>query len=95
MRTYFCYLISSDDISKLMRRSKYLQYLTVHEHKMLTAYKENVENLRKKQTRLVALKAELQHTKEKIQTEEGNLAQTMKRKETILASVKKRENLPP
>ena len=87
----FLLLISSDDISKLMRRSKYLQYLTVHEHKMLTSYKENVENLRKKQTRLVALKKELQHTKEKIQSEEGTLAETMKRKETILVSVKKQK----
>jgi murein hydrolase activator len=84
-------LISSDDISQLMRRSKYLQYLTVHEHKMLSSYKENIESLNKKQTQLVSLKKELQHTKEKIQSEEDTLAGTIKQKETILASVKKQK----
>ena len=87
----FVLLISSDDIAQLMRRSKYLQYLTVYEHKMLTSYKENLESLRKRQTRLVALKKDLQHTKEKIQSEEGTLAKTRMQKETILASVKKKK----
>ena len=39
----------------------------------------------------MALKKELQHTKQKIQAEEGTLAKTMKRKETILASVKEQK----
>jgi murein hydrolase activator len=84
-------LISSDDISQLMRRSKYLQYLTVHEHKMLISYKENLESLNKKQAQLVSLKKDLQYTKGKIQSEEDTLAGTIKRKETILASVKKQK----
>lgn len=84
-------LISSDDIAQLMRRSKYLQYLTVYEHKMLSSYKENVENLNRKQAQLVTLKKDLQQTKEKIQSEEASLQTTMKQKETVLASVKKQK----
>jgi murein hydrolase activator len=87
----FLLLISSDDIAQLMRRSKYLQYLTVHEHKMMSSYKENLKSLNKKQTQLVALKKDLQTTKTKIQSEEETLAETMKRKETILGSVKKQK----
>jgi murein hydrolase activator len=87
----FLLLISSDDIGQLMRRSKYLQYLTVHEHKMLTSYKENLQSLNKKQTQLVALKKDLQNTKQKIQSEEETLAETMKRKEKVLGSVKQQK----
>ena len=84
---------SSDDISQLMRRVKYLQYLTVYEHRIMDNYKGNLETLSEKENQLVSLKKELTRNKEKVKAEEESLAQKKKHKEVLLASVK--EKKPP
>jgi murein hydrolase activator len=82
---------SSDDISQLMRRGKYLQYLTVYEHRIIDNYKGIIENLSEKEKELVSLKKELTKNKVKVKAEEESLAQKKKHKEALLASVKKEE----
>ncbi len=82
---------SSDDISQLMRRVKYLQYLTVYEHRIMDNYKGDLETLSEKENQLVSLKKELTRNKEKVKAEEESLAQKKKHKEVLLASVKREE----
>lgn len=82
-------LLSSDDISQLMRRGKSLQYITVYEHRVLNTCKENLEDLQKKERQLMILKAELVKNREKVMAEEASLAEKRKEKEILLASVKK------
>ena len=83
--------MGTDDISQIMRRTKYLQYITVYEHKILSNYKNNIENLSQQEKELIALKKELIKNREKVQDEEEVLLGKKKHKEVLLASVKKEE----
>ena len=84
--------VSTDDISQLMRRSKYLQYVALHEHKLLEAFKNTLEELNEKEKQLVTLKKELIKNTEKVRTEEASLAEKKNKKEMLLASVKKEKS---
>ena len=84
-------LLSADDSSQLMRSSKYLQYIAVYEHNLLNTYKGELEDLNKKEIQLSTLKKDLIKNKEKVKAEEQSLEEKKKRKETLLASVKKEE----
>lgn len=84
--------LSADDVSQLMRNSKYLQYITVYEHSLLTAYKGALEALNEKEKKLISLKKELEKNKEKVKAEEESLAEKKKNKEMVLASVKKEKS---
>ncbi len=84
-------LLSADDISQLMRQGKYLQYVSVYEHRLLEGYKESLESLSRKEKQLVALKKDLEKNQEKVKTQEEKLADAMKHKETVLVSVRKRQ----
>jgi septal ring factor EnvC (AmiA/AmiB activator) len=81
--------LSSDDISQLMRRGKSLQDIAVYEHRVLNTYKGNLESLQKKESQLMALKAELIRNRENVTAKEASLAEKKKEKEILLASVKK------
>lgn len=81
--------LSSDDISQMMRRGKSLQYIAIYEHKALNTYKKNLEGLQKKESQLMALKAELIRDRENVKVKEASLAEKKKKKEIMLASVKK------
>jgi septal ring factor EnvC (AmiA/AmiB activator) len=83
--------MSADDVSQLMRRGKYLQYIAAYEHSMLNTYKGTIESLTEKEKELVALKKELLKNKEKVKAEEETLAGKKKNRESILASIKKEE----
>ncbi len=83
--------LSSEDISQLMRRGKSLQYIAGYEHRVLNTYKENLESLQKKESQLMALKAEQVKNRERVMAEEVSLAEKKKEKEILLASVKKEE----
>ena len=83
--------LTSDDISQLMRRGKSLQYIAVYEQGVLNTYKENLENLKKKEKQLMKLKAELIKNREKVKAEEASLSEKKREKEILLASVKKEE----
>jgi murein hydrolase activator len=84
-------LLSADDISQLMRQGKYLRYVTVYEHRLLEGYKESLESLNRKEKQLVVLKKGLEKDRDKVKSQEENLAEAMKHKETVLASVRKQQ----
>jgi septal ring factor EnvC (AmiA/AmiB activator) len=85
-------LLSSDDVSQLMRTGKYLQYITIYENKLLKSYKDSLEDLNKKEKQLIALKGELISNREQIKAEELSLAEKKNKKMMLLASVKKEKN---
>ena len=84
--------MGTDDIAQFMRRSKYLQYVTLYEHKLLDGYKDTLEGLSEKENQLMALKKELIKNREKVKAEEASLAEKKNKKEMLLASVKKEKS---
>jgi septal ring factor EnvC (AmiA/AmiB activator) len=84
-------LSSTDDISQLMRRWKYLHYITTYEHKVLNTYEDNLKDLNEKEKQLLVLKGELKKNQEKVKHEEKTLVEKKKEKEMLLASVRKEE----
>ena len=84
--------LGADDISQLIRSGKYLQYITVYEHKVLNSYKGTLEDLTEKENQLMALKKELITNREKVKDEEKSLEEKKKNKEMLLTSVKKEKS---
>jgi septal ring factor EnvC (AmiA/AmiB activator) len=85
-------LLSSHDISQMMRIGKYLQYVTIYENRLLQSYKTSLEDLNQKEKQLVALKKELIKNREHVMAEERLLADKKTNKEMLLASVKKKKS---
>lgn len=85
-------LLSADDISQVMRIGKFLQYITVYEHRMLNAYREDLKDLNEKEKQLVKLKTELMNNRERVEAEEASIAKTKKEKEMLFASVRREES---
>jgi septal ring factor EnvC (AmiA/AmiB activator) len=81
--------MGTDDISQLMRSSKYLQYITLYERKLLESYKDTLAGLSEKEKQLVALKRDLVKNRETVRAEEASLADKKTKKEMLLASVKR------
>ena len=84
--------LSADDISQVMRVGKFLQYITVYEHRMLNAYREDLKDLNEKEKQLVKLKTELMNNRERVEAEETSIAKTKKEKEMLFASVRREES---
>jgi septal ring factor EnvC (AmiA/AmiB activator) len=85
-------LSTSEDISQLMRRWKYIKELTVYDNKMLQAYKETLGKLSDQEGQLKALYADLKKSEEKIQANEKKITEKKKNKEMILSSVRKEKS---
>lgn len=81
-------LLSSTDLSQMMRVWKYLEAISVHEHRMLTAYNDNLESLNEKQERLKVLTAQLKATTDRVRAKEDELARQRESKEVLLTSVR-------
>ncbi len=67
-------LMSADDISQLMRQGKYLQFVSVYEHRLLETYKGSLESLSRKESQLVGLKKDLEKNQEKVKNQEDKLS---------------------
>jgi len=81
-------LLSADDISQMMRTWKYLEHITLYEHKILGSYNENLRTLDEKYSRLQALQEDLRKNTDKIRGKESDLAGKKRSKEVILTSVR-------
>jgi murein hydrolase activator len=84
----FVLLLNSNDVSQMMRMWKYLERITLHEHKILEDYRENLRDLDEKYKKLQSLKIALSENTEKVKSKEGELSEKKKAKEIILSSVK-------
>ncbi|MDA8433811.1 MAG: peptidoglycan DD-metalloendopeptidase family protein [Nitrospiraceae bacterium] len=82
-------LMSSGDISRMMRTWKYLEQITLYENKLLGDYRENLRSYTQRQERLRVLKAELKADADRVGAKEDELADRRQEKETILSSVRK------
>lgn len=82
-------LLTAGDLSEMMRTWKYLESITLYEHKVLGDYRDNLKSLDEKNAKLQSLRAELQLNSEKVKTKESELAERKKSKEILLASVRK------
>lgn len=81
-------LLSSVDMSQIMRTWKYLDHITRYEHSVLVIYQENLRNLGEKNRELEGLKTAMADEQEKIRKKEVELAAQKQNKETILLSVR-------
>jgi murein hydrolase activator len=84
-------LMSADDISQLMRQGKYLQFVSVYEHRLLDRYKGSLESLSRKESQLVSLKRDLQKNQDRVKNQEDKLSETLEHKEVLLSSVRKQQ----
>lgn len=78
----------TDDVSQLIRRVKFLEYITTYEHRLLNDYKKNLEDLKDKEKQLYELRAELIKNREKIKAQESALSKKKKDKEILLVSIR-------
>lgn len=81
-------LMSASDMAQLMRIWKYLESITLYEHRLMGGYHENLVSLDERSTKLRALRAELKTTSDRIRGKELELAEKKRQKEVILSSVK-------
>jgi septal ring factor EnvC (AmiA/AmiB activator) len=82
-------LLSTDDISQMMRTWKYLEDITLYEHRVLGDYRENLRDFVEKYEHLKAMETELKTDAARIEAKESELADQKQTKETFLASVRK------
>ena len=85
-------LSTSDDISQLMRRWRYIKEITVYDHRMLEGYKQTIDNLDKQENHLKSLRAELKANEENIEVNEASILEKKKGKEILLSSVRKEKS---
>ncbi|TAL27199.1 MAG: hypothetical protein EPN94_01895 [Nitrospirae bacterium] len=85
-------LSTSDDISELMRRWRYIKEIALYDHKMLESYKQTIDNLDKQENRLKSLRAELKAYEEDIEVSEASIREKKKSKELLLSSVRKEKS---
>jgi len=81
-------ILSTENITQLMRTWKYLERLTRYEHRIIQAYGENLRKLEIEQEKLERLRAELKTREQKVRATESELAETKKVKEDILHAVR-------
>jgi len=84
--------LSSDDASRVMRNMKYLQYIAVYEHSLLSNFKGALEGLTAKEKQLVLLRKDLIKNKEKVREKEESLGETKKSRQMLLASVQREKS---
>jgi len=82
-------LSTSEDLTQMMRRWKYIKELAGYDHKMLNEYKDTIKNLAEQESRLKTLQAELKKSEERIKTNEKAMAEKKKSKEMLLSSVRR------
>jgi septal ring factor EnvC (AmiA/AmiB activator) len=82
-------LMSAGDISQMMRIWKYLENITLYEHKVLGDYRETLTGFNERYERLNVLKAELKTGADRVKTKEQELADQKQSKVLILSSVRK------
>jgi septal ring factor EnvC (AmiA/AmiB activator) len=81
-------VLSAEDMTQLMRTWKYLEQITLYEHKVLQTYRENLQKLETEQKKLEGLRVEFKVRQDKVKSTEAELAEKKKEKETILRSVR-------
>ncbi|MCE5194923.1 MAG: peptidoglycan DD-metalloendopeptidase family protein [Nitrospiraceae bacterium] len=81
-------LSTSEDLSQLFRRWRYIKALALYDHTMLESYKNTLKNLNEQENRLKQLHADLKKTEEKIQQNESEVSKMKHGKETLLASAR-------
>ena len=86
-------LLTAEDLSQMMRTWRYLESLTLYDHKVLVEYRENLKGLDEKNHKLQSLRAELQVNAEKVRVKENELADKKRSKEVLLSSVRKEKAL--
>ncbi len=85
----YALLLTAGDFSQMRRFWKYLESITIHEHKVLADYRENLRQLDRKNAELISLNAELRVNEQKIKEQESKLAKEKQSKEELLSSVRR------
>lgn len=84
---------SSEDLSQMMRRMRYLEDLSRHEKELLRKYSSSMEELSAKLKELDAALAEMREKEQKTRETTNRLEAEKKNKQKLLASIKnEREN---
>lgn len=82
-------LMSSADISQMMRTWKYLETVMRYEHRVMEGYQENIAALDEKSDRLRTLEIALKDNTRQMKIKENELSKIKRAKEVMLTSVRK------
>lgn len=82
-------LSTSEDISQLIRRWRYMKALTLYDHQMLESYKQTLKALSEQENRLKSLQADLKNHEELVNANEKMLSEKKSRKEMLLSYIRK------
>ncbi|MBI4690981.1 MAG: peptidoglycan DD-metalloendopeptidase family protein [Nitrospirae bacterium] len=85
-------LSTSNDMSQLMRRWRYIKEITLHDRNMLESYKETINKLAGQEDRLKSLRAELKTNEEDTKVTAAAISEKKKNKEILLSSIRKEKS---
>ncbi|MBI4844607.1 MAG: peptidoglycan DD-metalloendopeptidase family protein [Nitrospirae bacterium] len=83
-------MISSRDFKDLARRSRYLGYLAEYDRKLIEDFGKAIDELNQKKGETEALKTALESDRKKLSDKTAELETLKKKKDTLLASAKKK-----
>lgn len=81
------FVVSSEDVSDLMRRWKYFEKIAIYERKTIEGYSDVLKRLNQKERHLQGLNATLRKEEEGIKVTGAFLTEKKKEKDALLASV--------
>jgi septal ring factor EnvC (AmiA/AmiB activator) len=84
----FAVFTSSEDLSQIMRRWKYLEKAALSERRVIDGYVATLKGLEEKEEQLLKLRAALKRDEEKIRVTETTLSETKRDRERLLVSVR-------
>ena len=79
---------SSEDISQLIRRWRYLEILAAYEQELMVGYRKDIATLNEKAAELEKLQDKLKDSESRVKLAEKALSVKREKKEAILASVR-------
>lgn len=85
-------LSTSENISQLIRRWRYMKALTLYDHRMLESYKQTLKALSEQESLLKFLRADLKKHEELVTANEKTLSEKKNRKETLLSYIRKEKS---
>lgn len=80
-------LLSAQDVPQMFRAWKYLEKISLREHRILNDYRDNLQTLDKKNNELQSLKEGLLRSQRAIRSKEKDLVRKKQVKEALLASL--------
>ncbi len=82
-------LVSAEDYQDLIKKSRYLSFIAYYDRKLIDAYSKDLVELNRKMQEMEVLKKELEVQRQVVKNKTEEMQAERRRKDTLLASVRK------